>query len=153
MPACQQCTCHHGHPLPRPALVEHTPCSALQTPLPPPALLRTSFSSACGRQARSVHHPPPPSYMLLGLPKASVARSRVSALQLFTLLSCDELVLSPSHPPPGLDVVQTSGTRTPEGKPVCGGGAEPRRVPQSVPPAPLPPRLDFGFPLQRNGGN
>lgn len=125
-------------------------CSS-DPPLPLPALLRTSFSSACGRQTRSVHHPP--SYMLLGIPKASVARSRVSALRLFTLLSCDELVLSPSHPPPGLDVVKTSGTRAPKGKPVGGGGAEPRRVTQPVPPAPLPPRLDFGFPLQRDGGN
>lgn len=108
-------------------------CSS-DPPLPLPALLRTSFSSACGRQTRSVHHPP--SYMLLGIPKASVARSRVSALRLFTLLSCDELVLSPSHPPPGLDVVKTSGTRAPKGKPVGGGGAEPRRVTQPVPPAP-----------------
>lgn len=97
MPACQQCTCHHGHSLPRPALVEHTPSAALQTPLPPPALLRTSFSSACGRQTRSVHHPP--SYMLLGIPKASVARSRVSALRLFTLLSCVWWVSSVSFSP------------------------------------------------------
>lgn len=120
---------------------------------PPPIRLFSGLPfllPVAGKQEASII--PQVIYMLLGIPKASVARSRVSALQLFTLLSCDELVLSLSHPPPGLAVVHTSGTRTPKGKPVCGGGAEPRRATQSVPPAPLPPRLDFGFPLQRNGG-
>lgn len=126
----------------------------LPRPPTPAALFRASFSSACSGQARSVHHSP--SYTLLGIPKASVARPRGSALQLFTLSNCDELVLSPPRPPPALDVVQTSGTKAHQKGSqhtlvvVLNPGETGR---DSVPPALPPPRLDFRFPLQRNGEN
>lgn len=75
------------------------------------------------------------------------------ALKLFTLL-CRDKVSSLLHLPQAIDGVQTSGTRSPKGKPALASGAgcvEAKRATNTE--ATPAPRLDLRFPLQRSGGN